>query len=139
MNVSDNMIRVHAILEEYLAIHDAIFKFSWRKAIPIPGIFKPIDCGRHFSDLGLLASELERVSRELQQDPDAPDVVHPYAGALFQTIEFLRGMCGRLYEKSQGNVSAYPMSDYNSDVQQYKQLLAKYRALGVAVNRQVSR
>lgn len=98
-----------------------------------------IDCGRHFRDLGLLASELEHVSRELQKDPDAPDVVNPYAVALFQTIEFLRGMCGRLYEKSQGNVSAYPMSDYNSDVQQYNQLVAKYRALGMAVNRQVSR
>ena len=133
------MIRVHAILEEYLAIHDAIFKFSWRKAIPIPGIFKPIDCGRHFRDLGLLGCELERVSRELQRDPDAPDVVHSYAVALFQTIEFLREMCGRLYEKSQGNIAAYPMSDYNSDVQQYNQLVAKYRAVGMALNQQVSR
>ena len=54
-DLPEELIRANAILREYVAIHDAIFKFSWRKTLPIPGIFKATDFGAHFRDLGRLA------------------------------------------------------------------------------------
>ena len=51
-DLPEELIRANAILREYVAIHDAIFKFSWRKAIPIPGLFKATDFVAHFRDLG---------------------------------------------------------------------------------------
>lgn len=48
------MLHAYAILERYKTIHDQIFKFSWRKVIPISGLFKPIDYGLHLSDLTFL-------------------------------------------------------------------------------------
>jgi len=39
-DLPEELIRANEILREYVVIHDAIFKFSWRKTVPIPGIFK---------------------------------------------------------------------------------------------------
>src|SRR3972149_8456857 len=133
-NVLDEMIRVHAILEEYVMIHNAIFKFSWRKAIPTPGVFKPIDYGRYTNGRGFLASELERLLTSLNAKPDLPEVFHQYTEALLQTVQFLHTMCTRLYEKSQGELGAYTMSEYRSDVSKYKGLANNYRSLGGTLN-----
>ena len=66
-DLPEELIRANAILREYVAIHDAIFKFSWRKTLPIPGIFKATDFGAHFRDLGRLASELAALSSALKE------------------------------------------------------------------------
>ena len=62
----DGLIRTNDILGEYVAIHDAIFKFSWRKALSsIPRLFKATDFGTHVKDLDRLASELTETSAAL--------------------------------------------------------------------------
>ena len=43
--IPNEIYQVYSILNRYIVIHDAIFKFSLRKAIPIPGVFKAIDYG----------------------------------------------------------------------------------------------
>ena len=134
-DVPDEMTRVHTILEEYVTIHDAIFKFSWRKAIPIPGLFKAIDYGRHFNELSRLGAELEALSSALNAKPEVPEVFSRYTEALLQTIQLLRQMCGQLHEKSQGEFETYSMSEYNSDVKRYEGLVSKYHALGTALNK----
>jgi hypothetical protein len=53
--------QVNSILDRYIVIHDAIFKFSLRKAIPIPGVFKPIDYWQHLRVLDALVSELQEI------------------------------------------------------------------------------
>lgn len=136
-DVPDELIRVNAILHEYVAIHDAIFKFAWRKAIPIPGLFKPTDFGAHFKDLSRLASKLIGLSSALKADSGALEGTHQYAAALLEAIQALREICKRFYEKSQGHLSQYPMSEYNADLKVYEGLLNKCQEFGIALNRQL--
>jgi hypothetical protein len=128
---------VRAILGKYIAIHDAIFKFSWRKALPIPGLFKAIDYGAHFRDLGRLASKLAAISSALKAESGSLEVLHQYTAALLEAVQALREICGRFYEKSQGDVSKYPMAEYNANLKTYEGLMNKCQALGVALNRRI--
>ena len=136
-DLPDELIRVNAILHEYVAIHDAIFKFSWRKTIPIPGLFKPTDFGAHFKVLSRLSSKLITLSSALKADPGALEGTHQYAAALLEAIQALREICKRFYEKSQGHLSQYPMSEYNADLTVYEGLLNKCQEFGIALNRKL--
>jgi hypothetical protein len=130
----EELIRANAILGEYVAIHDAIFKFSWRKALPIPGLFKAIDFRAHFRDLDRLASELAATSSALKAESGSLEVFHQYTAALLEAVQALREICGRFYEKSQGDLSKYPMAEYNANLKIYEHLMNKCQALGVELN-----
>ena len=136
-DLPDELIRINAILHEYVAIHDAIFKFAWRKAIPIPGLFKPTDFGTHFKDLSRLASKLTVISSALNENTEALAGSHQYAAALLEAVQALREICRRFYEKSQGHLSKYPMAEYNADLKVYEGLLNKCQEFGIALNRQM--
>ena len=136
-DLPDELIRINAILHEYVAIHDAIFKFAWRKAIPIPGLFKPTDFGAHFKDLSRLASKLTAISLALEADSGALEGAQQYAASLLEAVQALRGICGRFYEKSQGHLSKYPMADYNADLKVYEGLVNRCQEFGIALNRQL--
>jgi hypothetical protein len=77
-DLPDELIRINAVLHEYIAIHDAIFKFAWRKAIPIPGLFKPTDFGAHVKDLSRLASKLTAISSALKADSGTLEGTQPF-------------------------------------------------------------
>ena len=128
------MYQVHAILERYVAIHDKIFKFSLRKAIPIPGLFKSIDYGQHRRELDSLVSTLEQLAISTSNRAGVPRVFQQYVTALLKTMQFLRDMCRRLYDKSQGDLRSYTMGQYKSDVTTYEGLVEEYRALGSTLN-----
>jgi len=134
-NLPDELYRVHAILKEYVSIHDRIFKPSLRKNIRIPGIFKPIDFGRHFDDLGVLVNELEEVTISADLGDKQPVFIE-YVTALLRTIEELRVLCGKLSAKSEG--AAYSMEEYKSDVAAYQDLVSEYRAIGSKLNLKLS-
>jgi hypothetical protein len=119
-DLPNELIRVNKILHDYTAIHDAIFKFSWRKALPIPGLFKPTDFGAHVKDLSRLASKLTTLSSALKADSEALEGSHQYAAALLEAVQALREICGRFYEKSQGNPGKYPMAEYNADLKRMR-------------------
>ena len=131
------LIRANAVLHKYVAIHEAIFKFSWRKALPIPGLFKATDFGAHVRELGRLASELAAISSALKADSESLEGSHQYAAALLEAVQALREICGRFYEKSQGNLSKYPMAEYNADLKTYEGLMNKCQELGVALNQHI--
>jgi len=133
-DLPSEMYQVHAILERYVAIHDKIFKFSLRKAIPIPGIFKPIDYGQHFREIDSLVSILEQLAISASNRAGVPSVFQQYLTALLETMQFLRDMCRRLYDKSQGDLQSYTMRQYQSDVTTYEGLVEKYRSLGSTLN-----
>jgi hypothetical protein len=136
-DLPDELIRINSILHEYVAIHDAIFKFSWRKAIPIPGLFKPTDFGAHFKDLSRLASKLTALSSAMKTNSAALEGAQQYAAALLEAVQALRGICGRFYEKSQGHLSKYPMAEYNADLKVYEGLVNKCQEVGTVLNRQL--
>ena len=133
-DLPEELIRVNAILCEYITIHDAIFKFSWRKALPIPGLFKVTDFGAHFRDLDRLASELAAISSALKAEPGSLEGSHRYTVALLEAVQALREICGRFYEKSQGDLSKYPMAEYNANLKTYEGLRNKCQELGAALN-----
>ena len=134
-DLPDELIRTNAILGEYVTIHDAIFKFSWRKALSsIPRLFKATDFGVHVRELDRLASNLAEISTALKADPEALEGSHQYTAALFEAIQALRDICKRFAEKSQGDLSKYPMSEYNADLKSYEDLVKTCQELGIALN-----
>jgi hypothetical protein len=131
------LTRANAILSEYVAIHDAIFKFSWRKALPIPGLFKATDFGSHFRDLDRLASKLTAISAALKAESGSLEGSHQYTAAFLEAIQALRDICRRFYEKAQGDLSKYPMAEYNANLKDYEVLVNKCQELGAALNRRL--
>lgn len=135
-DLPDELIRANAILGEYVAIHDAIFKFSWRKTLPIPGIFKATDFGTHFRDLNRMASKLFDISSALKAE-SGPSESYQYMVALLEAIQALGEICKRFHEKSQGDLSKYPMAEYNANLKTYESLMNKCQELGVALNQRL--
>ena len=135
-DLPEKLIRANAILGKYVAIHDAIFKFSWRKTLPIPGLFKAIDFGAHGKHLGRLASQLAAISSALKAESESLEV-YQYATALLEAVQALREICERFYEKSHGNLSKYPMAEYNANLKTYEGLMNKCQTFGVALNRHI--
>jgi ATP phosphoribosyltransferase regulatory subunit HisZ len=136
-DLPDELILANAILREYVAIHDTIFKFSWRKTLPIPGLFKATDFGAHFRDLDRLAAKLAATSSALKTKSGSLESSHQYTAALLETIQALREICRRFHEKSQGDLSKYPMAEYNANLKAYEGLMNKCQELGVALNQHI--
>jgi hypothetical protein len=134
-DLPEELTRTNAILGEYVAIHDAIFKFSWRKALSsIPRLFKATDFGAHVKDLDRLASNLTETSAALKAEPGPVEGSHQYTAALLEAIQALREICRRFDEQSQGGLSTYPMSEYNADLKSYEDLVKTCQELGIALN-----
>ena len=136
-DLPDELTRTNTILGEYVAIHDAIFKFSWRKTLPIPGLFKATDFGVHFKDLDRLASKLAAILAALKTESESLAGSRQYTAALLETIQALREICRRFYEKSHGDLSKYPMAEYNANLKTYEGLMNKCQELGAALNRHI--
>jgi hypothetical protein len=136
-DLPEELIRANSILGEYVTIHDAIFKFSWRKALPIPGLFKATDFGAHVRDLDQLVSKLAAISTELKAEPEAIEGSHQYRAAVLEAIQALRGICKRFQEKSQGDLSKYPMAEYNADLKTYETLVNTCQELGIVLNQRL--
>jgi len=132
--LSDSMYQVHEILQEYVLIHDHIFKPSLRKKIPIPLFFKPIDFGKHFEALGLLASSLNAINVSVDTS-EQQSLVDDYMSALLSAINSLSVLCKSLSVKAEGGT--YSKDDYESDVADYLDLVDEYRAIGEKITLQL--
>jgi hypothetical protein len=136
-------VEVHQILSDYIPVHDDLFKASWRRAIPIPGIFQAIDFGAHRERLSQLHTDIESLIASITQRQAAESASSPsaeflgaleqYASALADTIGRLRDICGRLHDKSK-DASSYSGSEYKRDLDAYNTSVARYRALGGRLN-----
>ena len=135
-DLPEELNRANAILAEYAAIHDAIFKFSWRRTLPIPGIFKATDFGAHFKDLNRLAAKLAPISSRLEAESGSEES-YRYTAALLEAIQALREICKRFHEKSHGDLSKYPMAEYNANLKIYEGLMNTCQELGAALNQRL--
>ncbi|MHA2370806.1 MAG: hypothetical protein ACXADX_18485 [Candidatus Hodarchaeales archaeon] len=131
------MYQVHEILDRYLIIHDKIFKFSLSKTILFSGLFKRIDYGQHLRELGSLVYALEQVANSSSKSAGVPNVFRQYVMALLKTMQFLRDICKKLYDKSQGHFQSYTTHQYKSDVAMYRRLVEEYRSLELALNKYI--
>jgi hypothetical protein len=84
-----------------------------------------------------LASELAAISSALKAESGSFEVSHWYMAALLEAVQVLREICGRLYEKSQGDLSKYPMAEYDANLKTYEGLMNRCQELGVALNQQL--
>lgn len=125
---------IHDILQEYIKIHNDIFKSSLRRIIPFFGIFEAIDYGKHYKNLNSLKERLNGIIRTLDKESEFGALIKQYAEALLDTILCLGIMCEKLYEKSQGNLKAYTWQQYRKDLTVYKASANKYAAFGLQVN-----
>lgn len=135
-DLPEELNRANAILAEYAAIHDSIFKFSWRRTLPIPGIFKATDFGAHFKDLNRLAAKLAPISSRLEAESGSEES-YRYTAALLEAIQALREICKRFHEKSHGDLSKYPMAEYNANLKIYEGLMNRCQELGAALNQRL--
>lgn len=125
---------IHDILQEYIKIHNNIFKSSLRRIIPFFGIFEAIDYGKHYKNLNSIKERLNGIIRTLDKESEFGALINQYAEALLDTILCLGIMCEKLYEKSQGNLKAYTWQKYKKDFAVYKTSANKYKAFGLQVN-----
>jgi hypothetical protein len=57
--------------------------------------------------------------------------------ALLEAIQALREICKRFHEKSHGDLSKYPMAEYNANLKTYEGLMNKCQELGLALNQRL--
>ena len=134
-------VEINGLLGRYIEIHDAIFKSSWRKIIPLPFIFKPIDFGRLQDITEKIQSQLETCKQQIseliegltQREKDFVDFLSQYCTTLIETVSLLRGILHQLHLKSQGS-GKYSLTEYNKQCDLYKNAVDKYSAMGDQLN-----
>jgi hypothetical protein len=70
----------------------------------------------------------------LKAEPGSLEGSHQYTAALLEAVQALREICRQLHEKSQGDLSKYPMAEYNANLKTYEGLMNKCQELGAALN-----
>lgn len=130
--------RTNNILDRYVSIHDACFKFSLRKVIPLPGIFKPIDYRRHREALNSLHSELEQVRRDATGLAQTSRhvfllVLDEYTQALDSAIITLAAMCQGMHGRSEGD-NRYTAAQYQADWKACGDAVDRYTQVGGRLN-----
>ena len=146
MNASVLMLAVDVnnVLSRYILIHDQIIKFSIRKLIPIPGLFKAISFCTHENDLDALRGELavirDSISNHLgglqgvaQTEAGFIEVLDEYAAALNDTIHRLHGISSELCLKSRSE-GDYPYRRYRTDLDLYNESVERYMQIGQRLN-----
>jgi len=136
-------LKINEILGRYVSIHDDIFKFSIRKLIPIPGIFKSINYHSHKTNLETLLTELSELNSFLEENNTHPNLVasdkeflsvlHEYSIALLDTINRLYLIAEALCRKSEGSQD-YSYDQYNSELAAYNLSVEQYTSLGERLN-----
>jgi len=132
---------INRLLSEYIEIHNEVFKFSWRKIIPIPFIFKAIDFKGLQSKAGKILITLENSNELIAQlltkvSSDQSCFAHflsEYCLALIETVSIFEKMLFQLYLKSQ-NSGDYSLSEHNKLSKGYEEAVRKYYSMGNRLN-----
>ncbi|HEX7048230.1 MAG TPA: hypothetical protein VF275_11730 [Gammaproteobacteria bacterium] len=131
---SSDIADVYFALRRYVLVHDAVFSFSWRKLLPIPGIFLPVDYAEHAAELSGVAATLSRVRKDIAGNLSIPAFFSEYVTALLLTIETLHHICECLDKEAKGAAGIYKFGSYRRDVDHYRELAKNYQLLGDRVN-----
>ena len=137
-------IDVNAILSRYIVIHNQMTKFSVRRLLPIPGLFKAIPYCTHEHDLAALRGDLavvcDRISEHQSRLPEAAptegefiEVLDQYATALIDTVSQLHNISSELCLKSRSEAH-YPYRRYRADIDSYQESVKHYVRIGQRLN-----
>jgi hypothetical protein len=130
-------VQVDGLLSRYIEINDAIFKFSWRKIIPLPFVFKPIDFGQlHYlageilSQLFVCDQQLRMLREDLTENEGLfADCLSEYCSTLIETVSLLKGITYQLNLKSE-RPEEYSLTEYQLQSRLYHDAVDKYTAMG---------
>jgi len=136
------LFAVNDSLDIYVDMHNKIFKFSWRKIIPIPGFFLKID-------FKMFANKLSRVHSGIQVCRSEMDVLGPlldnrnrivlsvlvkFSDALGDTVSRLSEICLQLWYKS-NKPDSYSYVTYDAAYKRYESSVLEYVRVGEELNR----
>jgi len=135
--------KVNDLIKEYVKIEEDIFKPSFRKSVPIPGIFKPVDYLSHIKRLQEMEAELEEAKhsiRSLKPENETREgqfliTLRAYSSAFIDAMTELKRICGRLDERSRRG--AYSNKEYKEDARGLRDLEMKYFEIGKKLNGQL--
>jgi hypothetical protein len=142
VNTATTLARqVNDILTSYVRVHDAVFRFSLRKLLPVPGLFAAIKYCEHeksSDDLSTILAGLQTEITAATNEPAGPEhlflvALSEYAVALQETICQFQNICHQLCRKSQGE-SGYSKQLYKADAKAYDQSIQRYTELGQRLN-----
>ena len=134
-------VEVNDLLDKYITIHDAVFKFSWRKIIPLPFIFKAIDFNSLHIQAKQILSELEACNQRIdtlienttQKERRFARCLSEYCMALIETVSLLKEILYQLYLKGESS-NKYSLSEYNKQCALYKDAISNYTSMGNQLN-----
>lgn len=128
---------VGSILNEYIAVHNDVFKFRWRRLLPLGIWFEAIDFHAHVVALKSMEEEVERIRVAVVGEESAlAETLAAYTMALEDTMSELRGICAGLDVKRSGS-DTYTWNEYQKDHERYKNRVRKYQAIGSDLNREL--
>jgi uncharacterized coiled-coil DUF342 family protein len=134
-------IKVNDLLSRYIGIHDVVFKFSWRKILPLPFIFKTTDFNSLHTQAKQIFSELKTcheqiddlIEKTAHKESRFAHFLSEYCIALIETVSLLKKILYQLYLKSQ-NSKEYGLGEYNKQCDLYKKAVNKYSNMGGRLN-----
>ena len=116
---------------------------TYRKILPIPGLFPPIDFAGHYQHLDSLRSALGLVGTRIStwittttansSEYEFLTQMQKYVLALLDTISQLSGICLNMSDMSQAEHIYSPVA-YKQDTRAYKDSVVRYRHLGTCLN-----
>jgi hypothetical protein len=137
---------VNRLLTSYIGIHDAVFKFNWRHAIPLPFIFKGIAYPLLQKQAVAVLVQMKDEESELRrlilaaQSSDFPepeihflDFMLEYVLALIETLLRLETILNELRKKAE-SPSSYRYSEYQHQLKRYREAVAVYMSMGGRLN-----
>jgi len=141
-------ITVNDALSSYIGIHNDLFKVKARRLIPILGVYEAIEFKHHVDTLArvdsILKTELIEIDSARSHGSGDEDVdsflisLRAYSEALLVTVQELKAISSKLYEKSQSS-SSYKWATYSEDIENYKWSISHYTELGGELNKLYSR
>jgi len=139
--LNEMALTVNHLLSEYIIIHDEIFKFSWRKIIPLPFIFKAIDfrslhekADKILNNLEQCNVDISKILNEIQNSESRfAHFLSEYCLALTNTVSLLKEMLHQLDLKSE-NSGDYSLSKHNKLLKEYDEAVQKYYSMGNRLN-----
>jgi hypothetical protein len=130
---------VNDLLSLYISAHNRIFDHPWWQSIPIPGLFKPIDCEEADVEIRIVHKHLMEAARAISEDNSTQpeerkfvDALGSFTNALLEAVSALSVIAKRLKEKSDGG--GYSLFEYKIDVRNYRKTEQAYHALGPHMN-----
>lgn len=128
--LKNHLLNINLLLDESLKIDKEMFTFSIRKVIPLPFIFKRVDCGKLLdkgeqilSELIIIRDDLISLSKVTLGQDRSIKIILEYTNIFIEAQIALNVVCEKLYLKAEGKEKL----NYN----EFNALCVKYKALDV--------